>query len=76
MTIAEIEKIKARASFLNSIASSSIVASVVTPAIGFSFGLIDPGSVNLILVPVASVLWAIVAYQLHLFALTQLGGLK
>ena len=76
MSTAEIEKVKARVAFLNSIASSSIVASVVTPAIGLAIGLLDPSSLDLIIVSLVCALWFVVAYQIHLFALRQLDQLE
>lgn len=35
------EQIKARVTFLNSVAAGSVVASVITPAIGLSIGVIS-----------------------------------
>jgi hypothetical protein len=73
---AEIEQTKLRASFLNSIASSSVVASVITPAIGLSIGAINLASANFMIVSTACGFWCIVGFVIHLFAVRLLGRLE
>jgi len=46
MSPGEIERTKLRAAFLDPIASSSIVASVITPAVGLSINVINLASSN------------------------------
>lgn len=59
------EQIKLRATFLNSIASGSVVASVITPAIGLSIGVIKWSSDSLIWITTACAFWFVIALIFH-----------
>ncbi|WEK05595.1 MAG: hypothetical protein P0Y65_04890 [Candidatus Devosia phytovorans] len=76
MSPAEAEQTKLRAAFLNSIASSSIVASVITPAVGLSIGAINVASSNFVIVATACGFWCVVGFVIHLFAVRLLGKLE
>lgn len=76
MSPAEVEQIKLRANFLNSIASGSVIASVITPAVGLSIGMIDAGSVGFVVVATACGFWGVVGFIIHLLAVRHLGRLE
>ena len=76
MSPAETEQTKLRASFLNSIASSSIVASVITPAVGLSIGAISLTLSNFVFVATACGFRCIIGFVIHLFAVRLLGRLE
>ncbi|WP_143145608.1 hypothetical protein [Devosia enhydra] len=76
MSPAETEQLKLRAGFLNAIGSSSVVASVITPAIGLSIGAIEMSSINFLVVATACGFWSVVGFIIHLFAVRLLGKLE
>lgn len=72
MKASEVEQIKTRTAYLNSIASGSSVASVVTPAIALSLGLWRASSTQVILGFLTCAVWLLISYVLHLYALKNL----
>lgn len=76
MSPAEIEQTKLRANFLNSIGASSIVASVITPAVGLSIGVIHVDSPNFLVIASACGFWALIGFIIHLIAFRLLGRLE
>lgn len=64
MAVPTNEQLKARVTFLNSVASGSVVASVITPAIGLSIGVIK-WPVEGFWVLGACVFWLLIAGFIH-----------
>jgi hypothetical protein len=62
------EQIKTRAAFLNSVASGSVVASVITPAVGLSIGMIQWSSNRLLGILTACAFWFVIAVIFHMIA--------
>ena len=74
MTPGEIERAKLTASFLNSLASGTILAAIVAPYIGWGLGTLQL-SADLWNVAGLSAFGFVVGLVLHLFARRALGGL-
>lgn len=70
------EQVKTRVTFLNSIASGSVVASVITPAVGLSIGVIQWPSDRLAYILSACLFWFVVGVMFHLVATRLAGGLE
>jgi hypothetical protein len=70
------EQIKARVSFLNSVASGSVVASVITPAVGLSIGVIGWSDDRTWLIITACAFWFAIAIVFHLLAYRIAGALE
>jgi hypothetical protein len=74
MTAGQIERAKLTASFLNSLASGTILAAIVAPYIGWGLGTLSL-SADLWGVAGLSAFGFVVGMMLHLFALRALGGI-
>ena len=70
------EQIKTRTTFLNSIASGSVVASVITPAVGLSIGVIQWSDERTALIVTACAFWFVIAVICHLIAYRLAGELE
>jgi hypothetical protein len=73
---AGIEQTTLQVAFFNSIAASSIFASVIAPVAGLSIGAINPASSNFVIVATACGFWCIVGFVIQLFAVRLLGRLE
>ncbi len=70
------EQLKLRATFLNSVAASSVVASVITPGVGLSIGAIQWASDRLWIISSACAFWFVIAVLLHVIAYRLVAGLE
>jgi hypothetical protein len=75
MKLAEIERIKLTANFLNSIASGTVLTALVGPFLSISMGIVRPSS-NLLNLIFLSLFGITIAVMLHAVALKLLSSLE